>query len=204
MSGSSGTGPNHTRESHDRKRMAVACALRRLQGRPELKLAIREIISHRALRRGREARQRVTIKRVGLPRHAVPRTVRVTDYLYRHDHAVVTEFVRLGDPVVYNFSFSVHREFDRPYQVTLVDDLDFIVARVFAHQVKPPKHGFVLLSGFVPGADTREATLHTRLDELPSGSSGLRRVIFYFVGATARFADFLTAIEHLADFLAAV
>src|SRR6266699_1282505 len=123
-------------------------------------------IKHFGLWRGRETRQRVAVEGISLPRCSIPLSVGVSHYLHRHNDAFVAKLVRSGNAIVYDFAFGIDSEFDRPHQMTVIDDFDFVIARIFTHQVKRTEHGLVLFACLVPGADVCEVTFPARPLEL--------------------------------------
>src|SRR5260370_11771059 len=156
------------------------------------------------LRRRREARQRIPIQRIRLPGRRVPLPVGIAHYLHRHDDAIVTELVTVRDAVVYNFSFRVDGEFDRPHQMTFEKNLDFIVARILTKQIERPEHRFIFLAGLVPRLDVRKIAPHASPDELYVRLGDMRGVILDLIRATAWLADLFALVHHPAHFFSAM
>ena len=70
------------------------------------------------LLRGREARERVTVECLGLPRRAVPLAVLISNDRDGDDDAVAAELVGGGDAVV-EPPFGTHGELDRARQFVI-------------------------------------------------------------------------------------
>src|SRR5207237_6575543 len=106
--------------------------------------------------------QRIAVEGIRLPRRSIPRAILISDYLYRHDHAIGAELVGGGDAVVHKLAFDIDRKFERTDKVGLINDLDFVIARVFAEQIEAAEQSFVLVPCLIPRQHVEEGAFPTR------------------------------------------